>query len=102
MIPHFSLPFRIVNGAAAVSDQNSDAEIGDCVAAVCLTQKGQRIEEPTYGIDDPTFLRGDQAAAALLQEIEPWEPRADIHLISNAPIIATAIELTISTTPGGS
>lgn len=101
MIPHFSLPFRIAGGAAAVVDQDSSDEIADCVAAVCLTIKGARIEEPSYGISDPTFMRGDQAAAGLLADIRPWEPRADLHLISNEPIIATTLELTIASTPGG-
>lgn len=101
MIPHFSLPFRIVAGAAAVVEQDSSAEIADCVAAVCLTPKGRRIEEPDYGITDPTFMRADQIAAALLPEIQRWEPRADLHLISNEPIVATALELTIASTTGG-
>lgn len=97
-IPHFSLPFRIVGGAFVVVEQDSSAEIADCIAVACLTLKGERIEEPTYGITDPTFTRGE-VAAGLLKEIQPWEPRANLHI--SEPVIATAIELTIASTPGG-
>jgi phage baseplate assembly protein W len=101
VIPHFSLPFRIEGGVAVVVEQDSSAEIADCVAAVCLTLKGQRVEQPGYGISDPAFERGDVTVGALLDEIQPWEPRASLALVASSPIVAAAVDLTIASTPGG-
>lgn len=103
-IPHFSLPFRFAGAtakAAVVVEQDSSAEIADCVRAVLLTLKGQRIENPAYGISDPTFQRGDQVAAELLDEITPWEPRADLTLLTQDPEIQAALDMTITSAPVG-
>jgi hypothetical protein len=78
-VPHFSLPFRFATPAAAVSEQDSVDEIGDCVMAVLLCPIGFRVELPPFGSPDPTFEREidlDAMAAA----IETWEPRAATYL----------------------
>lgn len=77
VIPHFALPFRI-NGAGApvVNDQDSQADIHDCVAAVVRTPVGTRIELPDFGRPDQTFTQGEIETAELVAAVEQWEPRA--------------------------
>jgi hypothetical protein len=51
-----SLPFRIdPSGAAATVEHGSDAEIEQLLAVAVLTQPGERILAPTFGINDPAF-----------------------------------------------
>lgn len=75
-IPQFSLPFRIINGQAAVNEQDSDAEIRDCVLAICLTPIGTRIELPDFGVPDTTFTQGGADATLIEAAVQEWEPRA--------------------------
>lgn len=83
-IPHFAHPFRYVNGSAVVNEQDSLNDIADCVYAVCVTHPGDRTELPDFGITDPTFQQMPLNTAVLQQQIEVWEPRAQI-LIDAAP-----------------
>lgn len=83
-IPHFAYPLRYVNGSAVVNEQDSLDDIADCVYAICTTHPGDRVELPDFGITDPAFQQVPIDAAALQQQIEEWEPRAQI-LIDAAP-----------------
>jgi phage baseplate assembly protein W len=79
-IPHFALPFRFVGGAAAVVDQDTEEEIGQCVEVLVSTPVGSREEDlPEYGIADPTFDT-DLDTGAILDALEEWEPRAVVTL----------------------
>lgn len=75
--PHFSLPFRFVTAAAgksvAVQEQDSYEEIRDCVSAIVRYEKGQRPEDPDFGIVPQVFaVHVDTASiVASVQEIEP-------------------------------
>lgn len=83
-IPHFSLPFRYVNGSALVNEQDSIDDIADCVYAVCVTDPGDRDDLPDFGLVDPTFGLEPLNASAAQTQIETWEPRASV-LIDMAP-----------------
>ncbi len=74
-IQHFSLPFRIVAGTAATSEQDTLEEIRDCVEAILRTPKGSRVELPAFGIPDTTFSAAADAAL-IEQAVAEWEPRA--------------------------
>jgi hypothetical protein len=82
--PHLKHPFRVVDGIVAQVEQDSAEEIEQCVEAVLRTPVGSRIEEPEYGLVDPTFeqLPPNPSAEAYLTAVAKWEPRA--HLIGEA------------------
>jgi hypothetical protein len=75
-VPHFALPFRFQNPAAAVTEQDSLDEIADCVLAVLVTEQGFRVELPAFGIPDPTFAMGAVDLDELRTAVLTWEPRA--------------------------
>lgn len=51
-----SFPFRVApSGVAATVEHGSNAEIEELLAVAVLTQPGERILAPTFGIADPTF-----------------------------------------------
>lgn len=51
-----SFPFRLdPSGVAATVEHGSDAEVDELLAVAALTNPGERIQVPTFGIDDPSF-----------------------------------------------
>jgi phage baseplate assembly protein W len=75
--PHLqNLPALDAFGEFLVNNQDSYAEIADCVEIIVGTQIGQRPALPDFGIFDPTFtypVDADGIASA----IEYWEERAN-------------------------
>lgn len=82
-LPHFGLPFRFVNGAAVVLEQDTTDEILTCVLAVLLCPKGFRVELPDFGIDDPTFTETAPNASDIELALTEWEPRSQEIVDSN-------------------
>lgn len=77
-IPQFAVPFRIDGTSFAVVEQDTPAEIEQCVETLLRTPEGSRIDEPTYGRPDGTFaqLGANASAEPYLAAIDEWEPRA--------------------------
>lgn len=76
IIPHLAYPLRVgADGSLAVVEQDSAADVSQCVAALLGTVTGTRIELPVYGVPDLTFTTG-QELGAVEQAIGTWEPRA--------------------------
>jgi hypothetical protein len=59
-------------------EQDSDAEIAQCVYAVLATEQGQRLDLPDYGLPDQTFGEGGADLDAIREAAEEWEPRAEV------------------------
>lgn len=86
-IPHFDLPFRYGSGGiVAVVEQDSDKDVENCVTAIASTIKGQRIEDPTFGITQPTFQKQPINTGTMTEEVLAQEPRATA-LIEQSPNI---------------
>lgn len=80
--PHFALPFRFVprgagGVAAAVTEQDSLAEIGDCVELAVRFEQGDRRTLPGYGRPRALAFTTDPdlARAQIHQAIDDAEPR---------------------------
>lgn len=78
--PHFAFPFRLHGHAFAVTEQDSPAEIADCVEAVLRTPQGTRMDAPAYGRPDETFsqIGANTSAEPYLVAVEEWEPRSTV------------------------
>lgn len=76
MVPHFSLPFRIVAGTPAVTEQDTLEEIADCVEAIIRTPSGTRLELPDFGIPEQSFSLNGADPAPIAAAVQEWEPRA--------------------------
>jgi hypothetical protein len=78
-IPHFDFPFRFSpNAHAAVVEQDSVAEIESCLMTILLTEEGQRIELPEFGIESPLFRLQPLPLDGILNAILDQEPRATV------------------------
>lgn len=85
-IPHFKFPLKLApNGVSlTVVDQDSDDEIIDCIEVLLLTELGERIEDPDYGIPDGAFTENGINETALQAAIIRIEDRAELVLESDA------------------
>lgn len=75
MPEHLAWPVRLNGTRLAVVDQDSDADIAQCVHVLLATRRGVRIELPGFGVTDPVFALSvdvGEIATAVAQ----WEPRA--------------------------
>lgn len=75
-IPHLKFPLAVGTRFAAVEEDSPD-EISQCVTAVLRTNIGDRIDEPTFGIGDETFL-AEPDVAGMMEALDEWEPRAAV------------------------
>lgn len=83
-VPHFAFPFRFgSHGAAEVVEQDTPEEIEQNVKVLVLTERGERIEVPDFGVDDVVFQTGIDEGAIAAQARE-WDERADV-LIAEDP-----------------
>lgn len=76
-IPHLALPIRYENGLFITNEQDSDKEAVDCVKAILSFEVGSRIEDPEFGIADPTFETQPIDTQDIAQAISDYEPRVD-------------------------
>lgn len=77
-VPHFDLPFRYVSSSPAVAEQDSLADIINCVQAVLLTVQGQRTEIPEFGVPEQVFAVQPLHLEEMLASVLEYEPRANI------------------------
>jgi phage baseplate assembly protein W len=78
-VPKLRFPFEIEGVGARVVEQDSVDEIAQCVYAVLATERDSRLEEPDYGITDPTFEENGMDLGEALLAINTWEPRAAVE-----------------------
>lgn len=85
--PHFKFPFSFTPDGARVqvTEQDSDDEVMDCLEVLLLTEQGERIELPDYGIQEQDFRLNGIDAVAVTNSVHQWEPRASI-LLETSPI----------------
>ena len=93
MSVHFSFPFTI-NGSAAVVAQDSDAEVQQNVMVLVLTDVGERLEVPEFGISDPTF-RTEIDTEAIAEAAEVWDDRAKVLIASDIDQMVRNIRLNV-------
>jgi hypothetical protein len=78
-VPHFDLPFRFEGTQSAVVEQDSDADILNCVNAAVRTTRGTRFYAANFGIDDPTFENQPINMTEILTQVRESEPRAQLN-----------------------
>lgn len=84
MIPHLAVPFRIVGQAAAVVEQDTDADVHQNVRVILATKLDGRPVVPRFGISDPTFRYGVDPEE-IRQAVALWEDRASLDILLDEP-----------------
>lgn len=74
--PHWDLPPRLINGRMAVVEQDSPAEIANCVEVAARTRLGSRVEAPEFGMPPVVMRAGDVDVDTLRAALVESELRA--------------------------
>lgn len=83
-VSHFAFPFRFGDdGTVAVVEQSTYEELEQNVKVLVLTQLGERIEVPGFGVLDSTF-RTHIDTGAIARAAEAWDNRVKV-LVSEGP-----------------
>lgn len=83
MTDHLRIPFEMAVGRARRVKAGSIDEIEQNVRVLVLTQLGQRLGTPDFGMTDPTFRFESEAVAEgeLEAQVARFEPRARVEMI---------------------
>lgn len=91
-IPHFAFPFKFGDqGSAEVLDQDSITEIEQNVEVLILTELGERLEVPEFGIPDPTFRVGVDTQA-ITEAAELWDGRSRVFMDSEMDFVDRMVQ----------
>jgi len=92
-IPHLATPIRIVNARYLTVEQDTDEEVAGCVRNIVAFERGYRVEDPAFGIRDPTFTTMPVDTADIAEALEMYEERAQVKIYQE---ITTDGQATIS------
>lgn len=78
-IPHLRIPLQVLpDGSLAMNEQATPDDLAQCVKVLMLTEIGDRIEVPKYGVVPMLF--NTVSRHLLLEAISRWEPRATVDV----------------------
>jgi len=78
-IPKLRVPLRLENGRLALVEQDSPDNVAACVYAVLSYERGSRLEDPEFGVEDASFAQFPFDLDEWLEQIAAYEPRASIR-----------------------
>ena len=78
-IPKLRVPLRLENGRLAICEQDSQENVAACVYAVLAYERGSRVEDPDFGVEDGTFSQLPLDVSEWLEQIAKFEPRAEVQ-----------------------
>lgn len=90
--PHLEVPLRFAGDKMAVVEQDSDAEIIQCVQATLSYRPGERLDDDEFGLREQAFIQNGADLDEIRQAITRWEPRADFELEYDDSQLAQMIE----------
>lgn len=79
-IPHLSVPFQVIHGQFVTVEQDTDDEVAQCVRNICVYERGFRLEDPDFGIEDPTFTTMPIDTEDIARAVAAYEDRAQVDI----------------------
>lgn len=90
-IPHLKFPFRFgLGGAADTVEQDTTEELEQGVKVLMLTELGERLEVPDFGVADLTF-RTELDVASIVAAAREWDERVEVDLAEDTDPINSMI-----------
>jgi phage baseplate assembly protein W len=84
LAPHFDLPFRLSGSSFATVEQDTYADIANCVETIIRTPYGFRDDTPDFGLPVDAFDVQPLGVRMIQESLESQEPRAAV-LVSEVP-----------------
>lgn len=78
-IPKLRIPLRLENGRLGIVEQDSPENVAAAVYAILSYERGSRIEDSEFGVEDPSFAQLPFDNREWLEQIARYEPRAAIQ-----------------------
>lgn len=78
-VPKLRVPLQLAGRRLATVDQDSPDNVAACVYAILSFERGSRIEDPDFGVQDPTFSQMPVDVDEWLEQIAAYEPRAEVR-----------------------
>jgi phage baseplate assembly protein W len=79
-VPHLAVPLQVINGQFITVEQDTDDEVAQCVRNICAFERGYRIEDPDFGINDPTFTIMPIDTEDISRALAAYEDRAQVAI----------------------
>jgi hypothetical protein len=79
-VPHIDIPPRFAGGKIVVVEQDSDAEVRNCVEIALRFRRGFRPEALDCGIPEQAFSEGGADIDQIIEHVGEQEPRAGLLL----------------------
>jgi phage baseplate assembly protein W len=102
MVPAFTFPLQLAGSDFAVREQDSTAEVVDCVSVLLLTPVGSRIAVPQYGVPETVDTQQPVVHHDLVAAIRQWEPRATVLFTESPDLLNQLIARVQVIVTGGS
>lgn len=98
-IPKFRIPLQMQNGRLALVEQDSQDNVAGCVYALLSYERGSRVEDPDFGVEDPTFSQLPFDTQEWLEQIHRYEPRAGVATSEEAFDLIDTILVEVGASP---
>lgn len=95
VVPKLRVPLEMGPTGFRTVEQDSLDDVSQCVYAVMATERGSRIEDPDFGITDPTFEQNGLDEGEALLQINTWEPRADVTIAQDIHDLTDAVTVEV-------
>lgn len=95
VVPKLRVPLEMGATGFRTVEQDSLDDVAQCVYAVMATERGSRIEDPDFGITDPTFEQGGMDVGEALLQIGTWEPRANVTIEQDIVDLTDAVTVEV-------
>jgi len=79
-VPQLNWPIRVQGNDYDTCQQDTDQEAAVNVTVLCCFERGTRIEQPDFGITDPTFQLMPVNTGEIQRQVDLYEPRAQLDI----------------------
>jgi len=93
---HLAWPFRMAGGRLATVEQDTIEDVQQNVRSYLATTRGERPLAPDFGLEDPTFGTGVNAALLSQEIMEAEDGRADVDVSATGPDEGGRMSVTVT------
>lgn len=83
VIPKLRVPLQMAGGRLATVEQDGIENVQACVYTILSYERGSRIEDPNFGVEDPTFVELPLDTQEWIEQVNRYEPRAEVGTLED-------------------
>jgi len=100
-VPKLKIPLQLDGTSLATVEQDSPEEVAASVYALLSTERGSRLGDPEYGVEEAGFevFPPVDAIDEWLVQIERYEPRARIRTVAELEDLIARLNIRVGVKP---